>query len=209
MNKNEYIGELKRRLSHLPAEELDGVVMYYEEYFSDAADEQQAIAELGTPAHVASQLIGEFVMKADQKASAEPNTQKPPKAKSKLSVLWIALLAVFASPIALPIAIVFFTVILVLIITVFAVLLVFGVTGFTLILGGFGALIVGLTQVIADFASAMVICGASLVLIGVGIAFAMFTAWITRLSIKGLSRLVGKVLVKRNKTGGMTNETVQ
>ena len=71
---------------------------YFEEYFEDAGieNEQKAIEDLGAPEEAASALILDL---------AQENAVKPPKTmKRRFSALWIAILALFAAPIALPLA---------------------------------------------------------------------------------------------------------
>ena len=56
MTKEEYIRELRARISHLPKEEQESALRYYMEYLEDAGDRpmEQIIEELGTPQQVAS-----------------------------------------------------------------------------------------------------------------------------------------------------------
>jgi len=51
MNKQEYMNQLKDRLKHLPKEDFERAIEYYEEYFADAGpeNEQKAIEDLGSP----------------------------------------------------------------------------------------------------------------------------------------------------------------
>lgn len=55
MTKEEYIRELRARISHLPKEEQESALRYYMEYLEDAGDRpmEQIIEELGTPQQVA------------------------------------------------------------------------------------------------------------------------------------------------------------
>jgi len=65
MNKTEFLDQLKRKLKNLPADEAAAALSYYEEYLSDAGPENEAatIAALGTPAEVATTIIGEYASK--------------------------------------------------------------------------------------------------------------------------------------------------
>lgn len=42
MTRNEFMTALRKRLSHLPAEEQDAALKYYEEYFDEAESEEEA-----------------------------------------------------------------------------------------------------------------------------------------------------------------------
>jgi len=99
MNRHEFVAQLKTKLRSLPAEEIANAAAYYEEYFDDAGpeNEESVIAELGSPSGIASKIIGEFAIRKvdDGKGTT----------KAGLSAIWIVVLGIFASPIALPLAI--------------------------------------------------------------------------------------------------------
>lgn len=98
MNKDEYIKQLSHKLRRLPKEDYQKAMEYFEEYFAEAGpeNEQNAISDLGTPDEAANSLIREL---------ASENIKKQPKTvRRSLAVLWIVLLALFAAPIALPLA---------------------------------------------------------------------------------------------------------
>ena len=98
MTKKEYMKKLAYQLRRLPKEDFDKAMYYFEEYFEDAGieNEQKAIDDLGAPEEAASALILDL---------AQENAVKPPKTmKRRFSALWIAILALFAAPIALPLA---------------------------------------------------------------------------------------------------------
>lgn len=59
MTKQKYLEELKRFLFGLPAEEREQALKYYEDYFEDAGEENEAsvIEELGNPAVLAKQIM--------------------------------------------------------------------------------------------------------------------------------------------------------
>ena len=61
MTKEEYIRELRARISHLPKEEQESALRYYMEYLEDAGDRpmEQIIEELGTPQQVAERIIAD------------------------------------------------------------------------------------------------------------------------------------------------------
>ena len=61
MNKYDFLSRLRNALSPLPQEERDAAMNYYEEFFSDAGEdnEQAVIASLGTPEELAKSIIDE------------------------------------------------------------------------------------------------------------------------------------------------------
>ena len=58
MNKYDFLSRLRNALSPLPQEERDAAMNYYEEFFSDAGEdnEQAVIASLGTPEELAKSI---------------------------------------------------------------------------------------------------------------------------------------------------------
>lgn len=67
MNRADFMEQLKKLLDDIPAEERDEALEYYESYFDDAGEENEAsvIRELGSPGKVAA------IIKADLKESNE------------------------------------------------------------------------------------------------------------------------------------------
>ena len=59
MKKYEYLSELEKRLSALPADARRDALNYYEEYFDDAGpdNEDATAAELGDPAEAARKIL--------------------------------------------------------------------------------------------------------------------------------------------------------
>lgn len=94
MNREEYTAELKKRLEGLNEAEINDAILYCEEYFNEAENDEAAISELGTPARFAAQLKAEAVIK-DSKSDNERNNMK--------SLVWI-IMGICALPIALPLA---------------------------------------------------------------------------------------------------------
>ncbi len=62
MNKETYLRFLRAYLTNrLPAGEVEDIMNYYTEYFADAGEGREAavMAELGSPEHLAQQILGE------------------------------------------------------------------------------------------------------------------------------------------------------
>lgn len=61
MNKYEFLAQLRNALSSVPPEEREAAMSYYEEFFSDAGEEneQAVIAGLGSPEELAQSIIDE------------------------------------------------------------------------------------------------------------------------------------------------------
>ncbi|MCH5324358.1 MAG: DUF1700 domain-containing protein [Eubacterium sp.] len=61
MNKYEFLAQLRNALSSVPQEEREAAMSYYEEFFSEAGEEneQAVIASLGSPEELAKSIINE------------------------------------------------------------------------------------------------------------------------------------------------------
>jgi len=152
MTKTSFLSQLAQRLQVLPEEERREALEYYNNYLSDAEDEYAAIAELGTPAEVAANILADFV-------------SKPPPKKSRARHLWLVLLAVFALPIGGPLLIAVGAVAFAMVITLFALV----VAGGALVVSGIISLLTFPLVATQDFGFALLSSGTGLVFIGIGI----------------------------------------
>lgn len=116
MRRSEFLTELKTRLSGLPVDDAQDALGYYEEMINDRMDsgmsEEEAVAELGTPAEVASAVLGEISLYKLVKARIRPKEKRSTTAKV---LLWVG------SPIWLSLAIVAIAVVLSLYASIWAV----------------------------------------------------------------------------------------
>ena len=60
MTRSEFLAALRRRLSHLPPEEQDAALKYYEEYFEEAESEEEAARQLGSPDAIADRILADY-----------------------------------------------------------------------------------------------------------------------------------------------------
>ena len=147
MTREEYIRELRARISHLPREEQEAALSYYMEYLEDASDKSmdEIISELGTPQEVAERIIAECVQ------------SKRENGENAAGCL-IGILAALTSPVWLP---------LLFVIGILAFVMLFVVC---ILIFVFGALAVSLTG--AGLWSLFVFPPTGIALIGVGLVFA-------------------------------------
>src|SRR5690554_3126724 len=96
MSKDEYLKKLRLKIKKLPKQEIEEAINYYHEYFEEAGEENTAsvIARLGSPSSVASQILADYAVK--DLGTDHDSTKK------SLSAIWFIILAILASPIALP-----------------------------------------------------------------------------------------------------------
>ena len=193
MNKTEFLAQLKRKLKNLPADEIAAALAYYDEYISDAGpgNEAAAIEALGTPAEVAASIISDYAIKDVSDTSKKKSTGR------SLSVIWIVLLAIFASPIALPLAIIAVACILILLVSVFAVFLSLAAVAVSLVVIGLTSLVSGVVVAFQSVASGCFFAGIGLMLITVGVALGIATSWLTKITVRGIALAGAKLLKKR------------
>ena len=105
MTKVEYLAKLDKYLHKLTQEDYQEAMNYFREYFEEAGPENEAqvIAELGTPKESAQDIISRLL---DEKIVGKEKTPR-----NRVTTIWIAILAVMATPVALPLALFLFLVI--------------------------------------------------------------------------------------------------
>ena len=190
MNKEEFLRILEQNLYKLPLEERESAMQYYEEYLQEAGveHEQEAIAALGNPAQIAKQLLADFVVK-----EAEVKSMKP---KQSFQALWIVIVALFASPIAFPLAIAIAAVGFAAVVTMIALifsgcLVAIVMLGTSLICG-----VVGIGALFVQPATGAVFLGAACTLLGIGILSGVLMYVVVGkgipMIIRGISNLCSK-----------------
>ena len=181
MTREEYLRQLQHYLKRLPKEDYDSAMEYFTEYFEEAGPEgeQAVIAELGTPKQAASELLRNLL---------NEQIVQPRERRSVGAVLMIALLAICAAPIALPLAIaataILFALVLVIASAVLCVLLL-GVCG---ILVGGKLILIGLASAGSSVPGMCMLLGLGLLGIGLGILLSMV--------LIALCRMIGLLLLR-------------
>ena len=102
MTKVEYLAKLDKYLRKLPKEDYQEAMDYFSEYFEEAGPENEAqvIAELGTPKEAARDIISRL---HNEKIIDQEKTPK-----SRVSMVWLAILAILSAPVTLPLALFLF-----------------------------------------------------------------------------------------------------
>lgn len=191
MNRAQFISELKSKLQGVPFDEAASAIAYYEEYFEEAGaqNEQQVIAELGSPADVAAKIIGEFAIR---------NIEESPKsAKKGLSVIWLVILGIFVSPIAFPLALVAVIMAFVFIVVICSVIFAFGVSGFAVVFSGIAVSIASVFLVSTSVPSTIFYLGSGIFAIGLGGWLIMLMVSVYNKSFTALAKFLGKFLLRR------------
>lgn len=77
MNKAEFYSEMYKKLSFLPASEVDDRLDYYEEmiddYMEDGMSEEEAIGKLGSVSDIASQIVADLPISTIVKGKVKKN----------------------------------------------------------------------------------------------------------------------------------------
>jgi len=190
MNRHDFIDELKRRLRKLPYDEIKEAIDYYEGYFDDAGEEneQAVLSELGAPSAVASQIIASFAVK-------EAGTVV--SGKKGWRYTWLAVLALFASPVAIPLAVAAGAVVVSLIIALSAVLFSFFAAGASIFITGFACFIAGFLVVFQSIPTTLLLLGVGLMLLGIGAAIFIATMKLSRKCFGWLAKKVGSFVLRR------------
>jgi len=190
LNKIEFMSQLKIHLRKLPFDEVREAVDYYEQYFDDAGveNEQAVISELRSPSAVASQIIASFAVKDTDKS-----------VKKGLSTVWIAILAVFSSPVTLPVAITVIVLAIALVVIMLSFIFSIGAAGISSVISGIASFITGASIVQQSIPSSMFFFGLGLIASGIGIAIIAGTVQLSKIFFPSLAKKIGEFILRRNK----------
>jgi uncharacterized membrane protein len=180
--------ELRKALRRLPPSEVESAVGFYEEYFDDAGPENEGkvMTELGSPKAVAAKIIGEYaVNELNQKTTWRGYP------------LWLVLLGIFASPVALPLA-------LAVVITAVALIFTLVVVFFSLGAAAVAVVFLGIVVFFAGFAAMGQSFGTGVFFVGYGLfslAVGTFLAWgivkLSRVTFAALQKGLANYLIRR------------
>ncbi|XVG95580.1 DUF1700 domain-containing protein [Eubacteriales bacterium KG127] len=179
IGKENYLSELKSRISRLPHEEYEDAISYFAEYIDEAnlTSYNEIVKELGTPKEAAKDLLVGMLRKDD-------------KAKKSPGLVILAVLAVLAAPMSIPILIFLVFAILAaagFIIAIFGMMLA-GVVALGAV--GIKSLIVALGSINAMNPGTWMILGMGIGSIGAAILIVLATIYI----VKFIIMLFGKLL---------------
>lgn len=191
MDKQTFLQELDYRLRHMPEEDKLDAIEYYSEYIDDLnlPPDSDICIHLGSPKEVARQIIADTTEKKIDEQQ-EKNTTK-----GFGSILWLVILGIFASPIALPLAIAAIVLIFAGVVTIGSIIFAFGVSGFACVISGILITIVSLTA--AGLAQKFIVLGCGLFVIGLGIMFLLGTAALARALVSLIFSIIKKRLLKK------------
>lgn len=193
MTRTEYLNQLEAYLMQLPQADRIEAMDYFKELFDDAGPEgeEELIASLGSPKEAAHDILTTLL---DKKINEENSS------KNNRQVIQIAILALLAAPIGIPVAISFLMVIICIFIAAISILLTFfAVSAAGMVLGA--VLLFESFYVLVESTSAfMLIFGGGLLAIGASSLVLLATSYVTRFFGILVLRLIQWIL-NRGKRG--------
>ena len=192
MTKTEYIAKLTKYLRKLPQQDYEEAIEYFMEYFEEAGPENEArvIAELGTPKEAAHEVISRLL--------EEKIVEDKSSLRNKTTILWIAILAVLASPVALPILLFFLAMIMTLLMIIFAVLVTALALTFALLISGVYTFFTSFSLLSVSLASTLFGGGLGLLMFGGALLLLLISFEICKLIVKLIALLI-KWLIKKGR----------
>ena len=184
MNKNTFLSELSRKLRGLPRQECDEALNYYNEYFLDAG-----IGDMDDVTPLVGTVDEECTDKQIDKVNEEGGI------KNSTTAIWLIIIGIFAAPIAFPVA-------LTIAILAFTLVIVAGSIILALLISAFAIFIVGLVLIpsvfwCSSFAQGLVLLGIAFVLIGLGGLMLIAFFKLGQLLVKALISLFRGIAKKR------------
>ena len=192
MTRTEYIAKLTKYLRKLPQQDYEEAIEYFMEYFEEAGPENEArvIAELGTPKEAAHEVISRLL---DEKVIEDTTSLR-----NKTTILWIAILAVLASPVALPILLFFLAMIMTLLMIIFAVIVTALALTFALLISGVYTFFTSFSLLNVSLASTLFGGGLGLLMFGGALLLLLISFEICKLIVKLITLLI-KWLIKKGR----------
>ncbi|MBO4579633.1 MAG: DUF1700 domain-containing protein [Clostridiales bacterium] len=187
MNKEEFLNELRQKLSGLPKEDLEERISFYreiiEDHMEDGVTEEEAVASIGSVDSVVEQIMSEIPLTKLVKQKVKP--------KNKLKTWQIVLIAV-GSIVWVPLLIAFLAVALALYIVIWALVIWVYAIDLSCALSAIGCL-GSIAQYAASGNAAGVLYSIAAALVMAGLAILLFFASIA--VTKGVIKLTGKILL--------------
>ena len=192
MTKTEYIAKLTKYLRKLSQQDYEEAIEYFMEYFEEAGPENEArvIAELGTPKEAAHEVISRLL--------EEKIVEDKSSLRNKTTILWIAILAVLASPVALPILLFFLAMIVTLLMIIFAVIVTALALTFALLISGVYTFFTSFSLLSVSLASTLFGGGLGLLMFGGALLLLLISFEICKLIVKLITLLI-KWLIKKGR----------
>ena len=152
MTRQEYMTQLEKHLKHLPKEDFQDTLDYFNEYFDDAADEQEAIRELGNPREAAREILTNLYDK--EKSEDQPKTR---------NLIWLSILTILAAPIGIPLALTLVALVILLLLLLLSALLLIACLWIALFTLSLALLLLAIDFFSLSWSSSLLLTGAALI----------------------------------------------
>ena len=187
MNKQEFILQLRQRLSGFPQDEIEERLTFYSEMIDDRIEEglseEEALTEIGSVEEIITQITADIPLTKFVKEKIKP--------KHKLGV-WEIVLIVLGSPIWLSLLIAFFAVILALYIVLWSVIICLWAVEVSLWACALGGVTSGIGFACnGNVSSGMIMIAGALICVGLSI----FMFFGCNASSKGIVKLTKKIAI--------------
>lgn len=192
MNKETFLRDLRAALAGMEPDEIENAIEYYEEYFAEAGPEREmeVLKELGSAQAVAAQIRADISLRRMEGPT-------PPSAKKGISAVWFIILAIFAAPVALPLAIALAVAALAMVIAVGAVVLTILVAAVALLFAG---LLLGFLSVqifVLSVSGGLVCFGAGIAMAGASMLMIVLMILCARVGFRGIAYLMNRMNKKK------------
>ena len=183
MNKTEFIKQLEKRLRRLPKEDREDAIRYYEEYFEEmgADNSTDVTSTLGTPDKIAREIIATCTEKhmdaQKEKGGIRNNT----------TVIWMIILGICASPVAVPLAFAAIICLVALLIVVFCLVLSIACVSLACIACGFAS----------GFAQKLICTGLGFLILGIGLFLAIATIAFANICTHGIAAAFKHLFIRK------------
>ena len=159
MTRQEYLTQLEKYLKHLPQHDLQDTLDYFNEYFDDRADDQEAMRELGQPKEAAREILANLYDK--EKEESKPKTS---------NLIWLSILTIMAAPIGSPLALALIALLISLLVLLFSALLLIACLWIVLFSLSLALLLLAFDFLSLSWTTSLLLTGAALV----SLALALF-----------------------------------
>lgn len=218
MNRKRFMAELERLLWDIPYNERKEAIQYYNDYFDDAGEENEArvIEELGSPEEVArtiregmSENSSEYtehgyedtrfheqqeMTTGPQTSGSRQSTQKPPKNTNLWKVLSIVLLCILLCPILIPIGAAALVAVLGIFIGIIGAIIGVSAAGAALLIVGIITIGFGIYKIFLVPVVGVALGGIGCLILAVGILLTLLIVWcflkLIPMCIRGIVSLI-------------------
>lgn len=192
MNRKQFMDELNRLLMDIPDNERREAIQYYNDYFDDAGEENEAkvIKELGSP-----QQVAQNIREGMTEGTAE---YKNVSASGHDTYHWkipgTVLLCILLSPVIIPVVIGLLAAGIGLIFGIFGILIGVIAAGAAFLIAGIATLIFGIIKMFALPALGIAVGGIGCLLFGAGILTSLFTVWCCIHMVPAMAKYILKLI---------------